>query len=296
MPSMQEFINQEVAKREAYGPTLVNSSNVGPANLDSGAAVRAITVDFNTLQNGTGGTDGTLTYPVSGGKLIYLRNGSSPNGRLLVSSGGGKFFPISPGSTVEANFSSLTVKKDPIVGVVTYGQAQLLILPPGATYVEHAYAKPAFAAVDLLGLLVNTASPRVFAGTAVTQGIAPDATHTQGQHTISGWSRIRVYMDFTATAGATIATTFTLIPWLVYFYSGAAQYWECSNGAVSYAPGPNWNKKAIINLELAQVFQRYSIDGTGEATPVLAYEIRDDGSPTTMSVGATVSMVVQGIE
>lgn len=255
-------------------------------------------------------TSAGRTFQVTGRKLIFLRNQSNPAARLLVKVDGGQFFLMAPGSNFVADkdFTNITIRMSALslnsalvgAGGVFLGfpgpsQVAMLIVPANADYDEVIDSKPAWAPVSLMGDILGSPGADVSLNYFNT-GTRPDAVGGSGFFPIAGLSRLRVFLDFTLSGGTPGA--FTLIPWVGMqpdpTGTAVASYWEMAASAVPYVNGVNYQKKACLLLDLAQLYPGRNSAGNMMAFPGIGLEVRDDAG--TLTAATQVGCAVQGVE
>lgn len=260
---------RETRKRERANP-LLPSLNAGLPFRDA---------PINLAKNAAGSTpnagDLMAELNVRGHKLIYRRDNSHPQGRLLVEFGGGKFADMVPGAMLDAGpsgFDSLRVYQS--ANGINLGNAQLLIVErPDIDYREPYTSVPGllFQPIDLLGTSAATA---VFVGNGSPSNIdniqptlAPASQ--AGAFRIDGLSQIRGMLDMTAAN----VQNMLIVPWTYELNSGL---WLSQDGAQMQIPGP----------QAAQRYRLFTMPVVGNGWMFL--EMRNTG-------GLHPALIVQGI-
>lgn len=244
----------------------------------------------------------SVTRDGTGYGLIYLRDGSTPSGRLTVSLGGspGAPIPLAPGGRIKQPFQSLTFQPggyyanltSPPNGGAAFGSyvagspqspkgtvANFIVLTdPSVDYDENDYSNPVYA-------------PVVLARNPAATFAAPDGLGGGGGITsalTAGWSVLRFSL-WDPTPGSSYLVT----PLIV---GPSDSGFQLSNAAFTLGPSSatatTSNYAQIINLQSYAGYPGLAIGPPPGGNSILAFAVDYVGGP---GAPATVGLMVEGI-
>ncbi len=194
-------------------------------------------LDVNVDLADTNLTGDGYKLPASGVELRYCLEGSSPNGRIDII-GNGSFSTLSPGQTLRAPLSGLSLKRSTISG--TIGTARIIISKNSAAL----FKEPELSNQMRLTRSVNLlGDPTTY--TTIAENTQPSLS-TDGWE-ITGWRKIRVFIDGQA---ANTATSLDVTPWFGFFTAGTIRWFSDDLDTMSLPAPAATARYRVITIDL----------------------------------------------